>query len=38
LDRIRWIKTRYPNVDVIGGNIATAAAALAMVEHGADAV
>lgn len=38
LDRIRWIKTHYPNVDVIGGNIATAAAALAMVEHGADAV
>jgi len=38
LDRIRWIKTHYPTVDVIGGNIATAAAALAMVEHGADAV
>jgi IMP dehydrogenase len=38
LDRIRWIKTNYPKVDVIGGNIATAAAALAMVEHGADGV
>ncbi|PRC93059.1 IMP dehydrogenase [Solimicrobium silvestre] len=38
LDRIRWIKTNYPQVDVIGGNIATAAAALAMVEHGADGV
>lgn len=38
LDRIRWIKTRYPSVDVIGGNIATAAAALAMIEHGADGV
>ncbi len=38
LDRIRWIKTHYPQVDVIGGNIATAAAALAMVEHGADGV
>jgi len=38
LDRIRWIKTNYPTVDVIGGNIATAAAALAMVEHGADGV
>jgi IMP dehydrogenase len=38
LDRIRWIKKHYPQVDVIGGNIATAAAALAMVEHGADAV
>ena len=35
LDRIRWIKKHYPQVDVIGGNIATAAAALAMVEHGA---
>lgn len=38
LDRIRWIKTNYPTVDVIGGNIATAAAALAMVEHGVDGV
>ncbi|MES2317181.1 MAG: IMP dehydrogenase [Pseudomonadota bacterium] len=38
LDRVRWIKTKYPEVDVIGGNIATAAAALALVEYGADAV
>jgi IMP dehydrogenase len=38
LDRVKWIKTKYPQVDVIGGNIATAAAALALVEHGADAV
>jgi IMP dehydrogenase len=38
LDRVKWIKDRYPQVDVIGGNIATAAAALALVEHGADAV
>jgi len=38
LDRVKWIKTKFPNVDVIGGNIATAAAALALVEHGADAV
>ena len=38
LDRVRWIKERYPHVDVIGGNIATAAAALALVEAGADAV
>jgi len=38
LDRVKWIKTKYPKVDVIGGNIATAAAALALVEHGADAV
>jgi IMP dehydrogenase len=38
LDRVKWIKTRYPQVDVIGGNIATAAAARALVDHGADAV
>jgi IMP dehydrogenase len=38
LDRVKWIKDRFPQVDVIGGNIATAAAALALVEHGADAV
>jgi len=38
LDRVKWIKDRYPQVDVIGGNIATAAAAKALVEHGADAV
>jgi IMP dehydrogenase len=38
LDRVKWIKTKYPSVDVIGGNIATAAAALALVAHGADAV
>ncbi|RLM48639.1 CBS domain-containing protein, partial [Halobellus sp. Atlit-31R] len=38
LDRVKWIKDRYPHVDVIGGNIATAAAAKALVEHGADAV
>ena len=38
LDRVKWVKTRYPHVEVIGGNIATAAAARALVEHGADAV
>ena len=38
LDRVKWIKDRFPHVDVIGGNIATAAAALALVEAGADAV
>jgi IMP dehydrogenase len=27
LDRVKWIKTKFPQVDVIGGNIATAAAA-----------
>jgi len=38
LERVKWVKTNYPQVDVIGGNIATAAAALALVEHGADGV
>lgn len=38
LERVRWIKKRYPDVDVIGGNIATAEAAHALVEMGADAV
>jgi IMP dehydrogenase len=38
LDRVKWIKTKFPQVDVIGGNIATAAAAVALVEYGADAV
>jgi IMP dehydrogenase len=38
LDRVRWIKQNFPSVDVVGGNIATGAAALALAEHGADAV
>jgi IMP dehydrogenase len=38
LDRVRWVKTKFPHIEVIGGNIATAAAALALVEAGADAV
>jgi IMP dehydrogenase len=38
LDRVRWIKNRYPNVQVIGGNIATADGAKALADHGADAV
>lgn len=38
LDRVKWVKSRYPEVQVIGGNIATASAALALVDHGADAV
>jgi IMP dehydrogenase len=38
LDRVRWVKHNYPTVDVIGGNIATGAAALALAEAGADAV
>ena len=38
IDRVRWVKKHFPQVDVIGGNIATGAAALALVEAGADAV
>ena len=38
LDRVRWVKRNFPNVEVIGGNIATAAAAKALVDHGADGV
>jgi len=38
LDRVRWVKKHYPDVQVIGGNIATAAAARALVDAGADAV
>lgn len=38
LDQVRWVKDHYPQVQVIGGNIATGAAALALVEAGADAV
>ncbi|QIK38588.1 IMP dehydrogenase [Caldichromatium japonicum] len=38
LDRVRWIKTHYPDLQVIGGNVATAEGALALVEAGADAV
>ncbi len=38
LDRVSWIKKQYPHVQVIGGNIATAAAAKALADAGADAV
>ena len=38
LDRVKWVKTNFPQIQVIGGNIATASAALALVEYGADAV
>ncbi|HSM27484.1 MAG TPA: IMP dehydrogenase [Thioalkalivibrio sp.] len=38
LDRVRWIKQHFPDVQVIGGNIATAEAARDLVASGADAV
>ncbi|HER34292.1 MAG: IMP dehydrogenase [Halothiobacillaceae bacterium] len=38
IDRVAWVKSRFPQVDVIGGNIGTAEAALELVDAGADAV
>lgn len=38
LERVQWVKKRFPQIQVIGGNIATAAAAKALVDHGADGV
>jgi IMP dehydrogenase len=38
IERVRWVKQNYPQIDVVGGNIATGAAALALAEAGADAV
>jgi IMP dehydrogenase len=38
LDTVKWIKKQFPKTDVIGGNIATADAAKALIDHGADAV
>jgi IMP dehydrogenase len=38
LDRVTWVKKNFPHIEVIGGNIATAAAAKALVDAGADGV
>jgi IMP dehydrogenase len=38
LDRVRWIKKNFPHAQVIGGNIATGAAAKALMDAGADGV
>ena len=38
LDHVKWVKTTYPGLQVIGGNIATGEAATALVKAGADAV
>ncbi|MCS6786114.1 MAG: IMP dehydrogenase [Thiobacillaceae bacterium] len=38
LKRVEWIKAHFPQVQVIGGNIATGEAARALADHGADAV
>ena len=38
LERVKWVKDNFPQVDVIGGNIATGSAAQALLDHGADGV
>jgi IMP dehydrogenase len=38
LDRVSWVKKKYPKLQVIGGNIATAEGAKALADAGADAV
>ena len=38
LDRVKWVKKKYPDIQVIGGNVGTGDGARALVDHGADAV
>jgi IMP dehydrogenase len=38
LDRVKWVKTRFPKMEVIGGNVGTGDGAKALVDHGADGV
>lgn len=38
IDKVAWVKKTFPDMQVIGGNIATAAAAIALRDAGADAV
>ncbi len=38
LNRVKWIKKRYPKVEVIGGNVGTGDGARALVDRGADGV
>lgn len=38
LEQVSWLKRNYPNIQVVGGNIATGDAALALLDAGADAV
>ncbi|MBK1885851.1 IMP dehydrogenase [Marinobacter sp. DY40_1A1] len=38
IDRVRWVKKHYPDLQVIGGNIATGEAAVALADAGVDAV
>jgi len=38
VERVRWVKRNYPQVEIIAGNVATGSGALALVEAGADAI
>src|SRR4051812_12597812 len=38
LDRVKWIKSRFAQVEVVGGNVGTGDGARALVDHGADGV
>jgi IMP dehydrogenase len=38
IDMVGWVKNKFPQIDVIGGNIATGEAAIALRDAGADAV
>jgi IMP dehydrogenase len=38
LARVKWVKRNFPKTQVVGGNIATAAAAKALIDNGADGV
>jgi IMP dehydrogenase len=38
LERVQWVKRTYPQVQVVGGNVATAEGAQALADYGADAI
>jgi len=38
LDRVKWVKRNFPQIQVVGGNIATGPAARSLIDHGADGV
>jgi IMP dehydrogenase len=38
LDRVKWVKTHYPKLELIGGNVATGEGAKALLKAGADGV
>jgi IMP dehydrogenase len=38
IDRVKWVRKNYPDLQILAGNIATSDAALALVEAGANAV